>query len=256
MKLLLSSIVFLLFVIFFDSCIKNATPPQQILSGYTDSGGYHQFVYTDDKITEVHLMRNNAVIDTPYLRYNYGPSYVKKTYAFDKDFYIEYSINSYDLPTAIKPHPTAFNGIYNAHFYYKSGTDMLDSVMENSISGYTKYIPVYTNKNITELKIIQYYPNSNEVDTLPEHTYTYTDAPNVIRSSNSLLYIYVDGVARNELNIPLLFSANTLDSFSLGPDIYKYENGRFMYQTNSQGNITTESYGAGIFPYYRTYTYH
>ena len=162
-------------------------------------------------------------------------------------------MNDSKLPMRMTRHETRSDSTqYNseADFFYKPGTNVLDSVngyYSDTSSSYIHFTFEYEGENIS--KTIRKY--GAFTDTF---SYAYDVTPNLFRNSDPLLYIYSDLLELSPLDyydypfytmiffFPKVFSTSTLNTFSYtswGSII----NGKLNYTLSNDNKILKEWYG-------------
>jgi hypothetical protein len=194
-------------------------------------------MYSNGKISNMITSRG-----TKYVSFEYKENYVKAI----RDSETEYFLNSSKLPVRI-----VYNGVNNRDviFYYKSGTNILDSVINKLVPmGITKekYTFVYNGENIEKVVIQSHYSNTTAVSE-SYISYTYSSVPNIFRKSEPLLFIYNNPVGTFDyhsllLYFPKTFSASTFSSFSHPDYGGRIKSGKLTYSLNRDGKILKESY--------------
>jgi len=234
-------------IVIIVSCKKEQSKSK--LTGYKDSMYKYQAYYTNGKISALQIS------DGYQKRFEYKEDYVKVT-DFPFTSFFEYFLNNSKLPTSIIQHyDQSHKGELN--FFYKAGTIILDSAVW-TVAGVPfkeKYAFTYSGGNINEIRIDHF--NSDGTVSKTNFSYTYYTSPNIFRSTDSLLYIYINPQA--DLNFhnllfyfPKIFSAATFKTYSHFDGV-KLNGGTLNYTTNSAGKITKEwydGYGYGYDYYY------
>jgi hypothetical protein len=224
-------------IVIISSCKKEQS--KSTLTGYKDSMSKYEAFYTDGKIT---VLQSS---DGSQRRFEYKDDYVKVT-EFPYSSYYEYFLNNSKLPIRIiKHYDSTYKGELN--FFYKAGTVILDSAVLTeawALPIKTKYSFTYSGGNINQISID--YFNADGTVSKNNFSYTYYTAPNIFRSADSLLYIYVNPQADLSFHnilfyFPKIFSASTFKTYSYFDGI-KQNGGTLNYTTNSLGKVTKESY--------------
>ncbi|MDQ3845639.1 MAG: hypothetical protein M3342_16760 [Bacteroidota bacterium] len=219
---------------------------KNLLSGYKDSLSRYNVTYTNGRINT--LLRNGVF----YYSFEYKDNYVK---ASEQQAYIEYFLNNSGLPLRII-RKYGVSNVDETHFYYKTGTNILDSVVSNNsydwLAIYDKYSFLYNGGNIEQVIKSSFYRNGTvSKDTF---SYTYNPTPNIFRHTDPLLYIYVNpGFAMYYFQnllfyFPKVFSAATFNTYSF-PEGTRRRHGKLNYILNSKGKITKEWYDGWGHPY-------
>jgi hypothetical protein len=229
---------FIVIAVAFTAC-KKENEAASVLKTYSDSMALLNFTYKDKKVDAVFTSTSNK-----YVSFVHGENYIK---AIGKGIEVEYFLNSFKLPVRI----VYFYGVpgkYEVNYYYKQGTNILDSVVNTSGSNGTireKYSFEYNGENIEKVIIHSSYSFTTAISE-SFLSYTYSSAPNIFRNSDPLLFIYTNPLA--ELNyhsllfyFPKIFSGSTFATCS-----YPYNTtikiGKLNYSTNGAGKIVKEWY--------------
>jgi hypothetical protein len=219
------------------------------LMGYKDSLWKFDALYTNGKINSLQDNHNSI------WSFEYAENYVKAT---GEQSYYEYFLNnSKFLPNRIMQH---YGQSYKTeiNFFYKGGTNVLDSVVSTNTwsSLKTKYTFTYNVGNIEQVSAACLYPDGTVVKD--SFSYTYNSTPNIFQRADPLLYIYVN--PQTDLNFhnllfyfPKVFSVATFNTFSYFQG-YTRKEGKLNFETNQAGKITREwytGYGYGYDYYYK-----
>ena len=223
-------------IVIIVSCKKEQS--KSTLTGYKDSLSKYQAAYTNGKIS---VLQSS---DASQWLFEYKDDYVKVS-EFPFSSYFEYFLNNSKLPISIiKHYDQSHKGELN--FFYKAGTITLDSaVLTEAWAPFkVKYTFTYSGGNINQISIDNF--NADGTVSKTNFSYTYYTTPNIFRSTDSLLYIYINPQA--DLNFhnllfyfPKIFSAATFKTYSYFDGI-KLNGGTLNYTTNSVGKVTKEWY--------------
>jgi hypothetical protein len=186
-----------------------------------DSIGIWNFIYTDNKISDLYAKRpfvSDSVFH--YATFEYPEHNTLKAFASNKTSYVEYYLNDSGLPLRIVRQDVESNS--EMKFSYNQETNLLDSVVDqynwHTSHDYTKYTFQYENSNIVKLiRKIKYSDQQFYIDTF---SYTYDESPNAFQKANPLLYIFSNPFAEmTTFNMipyfPEIFSANTITSYTI-----------------------------------------
>jgi hypothetical protein len=223
-------------IVIIVSCKKEQS--KSTLTGFKDSLSKYQAYYTDGKISVLQSSGSSQ------WRFEYKGDYVKATEVPFSSFY-EYFLNNSKLPIRIIQHYHQSNkGELN--FFYKSGTIILDSAVWTVAWApfKVKYSFTYSGGNINEISIDNF--NADGTVSKTNFSYTYYTTPNIFRSTDSLLYIFINPQADLNFHNQLfyfskIFSAATFKTYSYFDGI-KLNRGTLYYTTNSVGKVSKEWY--------------
>ncbi|HVG13631.1 MAG TPA: hypothetical protein VM935_01685 [Chitinophagaceae bacterium] len=221
-------------------CKKESREPGLILQGYKDSMDRFNATYTNGKINALSVFD-----DKPMWKFQYKEKYVK---ASRDGINVEYFLNNANLPNKISRfyfatsnYPSFSNEIL---FYYKAGTNYLDSAVALSTSTWkekVKYTFTYNGDNIAKATEQVFYKDGVETESVT--SYTYESSPNIFRNTDPLLYVYINPIADLSYHnflfyFPKIFSAHTFSTYSL----HSGRVGKLNYTLNDKGKITKEWY--------------
>jgi hypothetical protein len=244
MKKILVYVLLGLTTFYIISCKKDGV--SNGLTGYKDTLGVCNAKYSNGRLSTI---SSGPGVNATW-SFEYKPQYVK---AFIDSFQIEYFLSSANLPLRIT---RTYNGgdISEMAFFYKNGSTILDSAVSVRSRQYiikNEYTFTYDGENIKEMKNLNFYfDGRTSIDTF---SYTYRNTPNVFRSTDPLLYIYINPQAderfHNQLSyFPKIFSASTFASFSDRDGLVRKES-IMNYTTDAKGRITKEWYTGFGHPY-------
>ncbi len=226
------------------SCQKEQVKKTDRLVAFRDANRYYSVKYNGDHVSGIHV---DSGLNAPFTiaTYTYGLNYIRASlHALTGYDHVEYFMKKNVLPVSILKHKK-INGVDSVvsrtDFYYKVGSDILDSVvLKNSVK--LNFIPVYVNGNITD-----YYLSQDNKPAILSGSFLYYPIVNIFKTTNPLLYVYSSPVFEFETFLmPRLFSNQTMK---------KFNGGSFIYDTDSKGNLSLEDYGPMVYPYRRTYVY-
>ncbi len=224
------------------SCEKEQSSVSQLAS-FSDNDNKYSVTYNGKYINQIKV---DSGAGAPYIiaNYSYGNNFIRADLHASTGYtHIDYQMKNASLPLSIKKYKL-YNGkdslVSSVEFYYKNGSDFLDSAVFDATSHYN-FIPVYSGTNITD-----YYVCTEYGPPVLSGSFLYYPITNVFRSTNPLLFIYSSPVFQFEaFLLPRLFSGSTLK---------KFNGGSFTYDTDKKGNLSLEDYGS-FYPYKRVYNY-
>ena len=239
------------------SCKKGSSGDAKISSrliGVQDSMYLLSFIYEGDKITHANFSFSNSPLKSDYANFEYSGDTDIKVSSPTSDVRTEFFINDSKLPVRMTRHETGTDGTkYNskADFFYKPGTNVLDSVNGYYLNTSTRYIHFtfeYDGGNIS--KTIR-----NEGLLIDTFTYAYDVTPNLFRNSNPLLYVYSDPLGQLSpvyyydypfytmvFFFPKVFSGSTLNTFSY-TSWGRIIHGKLSYTLSNDNKVSKEWYG-------------
>ncbi|HEV8084516.1 MAG TPA: hypothetical protein VGP55_15015 [Chitinophagaceae bacterium] len=190
-NILFLSLITLSFILLNCKKNDNATAISKLtaMGGIQDSGIVVSFVYAEDKISHSNYEIFGSVNSEPFANFEYSGNNDIKVSSLYSDLNIEFFLNDSKLPVRMTRHETGTDGTeYNskADFFYKPGTNVLDSVNGYYLNTTTSYIHFtfeYNGANIS--KAIRRQGPAMDI-----FSYVYDTQSNLFRSSDSLLYIY------------------------------------------------------------------
>jgi hypothetical protein len=215
-----------------------------------DTAGIYGFTYTGGQITGITNglpgLGSTTIGTIQYITVDSGD---RLLVTFPGDT-LTYFLTLSKLPIWIYQATTSNPRVYDfllAQFYYSPGTDVLDSAVFQDINTYT-YKFTYTGQNITRMD--ESYNNGMGEVPLGTFQFTYGDARNIFRGSDSLFYVYAyPATVAGEQDVIIAaffaetFSANTFTGMTA---INSYEFGSFSsnmtYTVNQDGKITSENF--------------
>jgi len=233
---------FVVVLVAIAACEKKQEGLSQLLS-FCDNDNKYSVYYEGAFIKQIKV---DSGAGAPYViaDYSYSNRFIRADLHSNTGYsHIDYTMKNASLPLEIKKYKL-LNGkdslVSSIHFYYKNGSDFLDSAVLHAASHYN-FIPQYSGTNITD-----YYVCTEYGPPVLSGSFLYYPITNVFRSTNPLLFIYSNPVFQFEtFLLPRLFSGSTLK---------KFNGGSFTYDTDRSGNLSIEDYGS-FYPYKRMYTY-
>ena len=174
-------------IFFLASCTRNnnliADNGARLKSITNDSAGTLHFNHTNDTITSV---SGHQIADIQYKAAGDTPCV---SIVYSDEEMIKYYLNSRKLPTKIIFYNTG--GIasnYRIDFFYRNGTFLLDSAVLDENGYKLIYNVFYSGNNISRIQESNVSANGNVV--VATFDYTYGSENNILRKTDSLLYIY------------------------------------------------------------------
>lgn len=223
------------------------------ITGDTDSSTNFFYYYNNNQVTDIYTFYKNSPDSVHYAHLDYtDDSYIKVTDPLNELRYTEYFLTNLKLPLTIIKHSDVLNEVETINFYYKPGTNFLDSISDNLTQGYYKmhYEFDYEGQNVSDVLVTQSYSGGSGTSSLH---YTYDiSTQNIFRRTDSLLYILTDPFATQISNtyIPQGFFANVFSAFTFNnldfvgdPYNYLYT---LKYNLNINGTISSLGYNNGI----------
>lgn len=228
----------------FIACQKEQVKKTDRLMSFRDTFRHYSLRYNGSQVSEIHVDSGQGA---PFIisSYEYKSNYIKATLHETTGYgFVEYFMKKNVLPVSILKYK-AVNGkdslISRTDFYYRNGTDAIDSVvLKNTVK--LCFMPVYNGANISE-----YYLSQDNKPAVLAGSFLYYPMVNIFKTTNPLLFVYSSPVFEFETFLmPRIFSNQTLS---------KFNGGAFVYDTDTKGNLSVEDYGPMIYPYRRTYKY-
>jgi hypothetical protein len=185
------------------------------ISSNEDTSANFFYSYTNNRVTDIYWFYQNLLDSFHYAHLDYlGDNYIKVTDPKNELRYTEYYLTDLKLPLTIIKHPDILDEKEIINFYYKQGTNLLDSINDSLTNGYYSmhYDFNYEGENISKILITGSYSGGSGEYSL---NYTYdTSTPNIFRYTDSLLYVYTDPFAQqiSTTYIPQNFFANTFSA--------------------------------------------
>ncbi len=238
----ISCLCFAVALVAIAACEKKQERLSKLVS-FSDNDNKYSVYYNGDFVKQIKV---DSGIGAPYIisTYSYSSNFIRADLHSNTGYsHIDYAMKNSSLPLNIKKYKL-YNGkdslVSSVHFYYKNGSDFLDSVVLDATSHYN-FIPVYSGTNITD-----YYVCTEYGPPVLSGSFLYYPLINVFKSTHPLLFIYSSPVFQFEtFLLPKLFSGSTLK---------KFNGGSFTYNTDSKGNLSIEDYG-NFYPYKKVYLY-
>lgn len=220
------------------------------ISSDVDTSANFFYSYTDNRITDIYLFYQNLLDSFHYAHLDYsGDNYIKVSDPQKTELhYTEYYLNDLKLPLKIIKHSDILDEKETINFYYKQGTNLLDSISDSSVHGYYSmhYKFNYEGQNISKILITQSYPGGSGEYNL-NYTYDISTA-NIFKYTDSLLYVYTDPFAQqiSTTYIPQNFFANTFSESTFHTILYTGDpfsySDTISYTLNSDGKISSLGY--------------
>lgn len=235
-------IILLLFLWTAFACQKQFSVDEK-LTQFSDNKYRYGVHYNGNTVTEI-TVDSGASAPFVIAKYSYYNGIIRADLDAATGYsHIDYFMKNASLPTRIckyRMNNTAEKLVQEVNFFYKAGTDQLDSVTLEGNMHY-RFVPLYSGGNIADYSI-----SSNYGPEIPSGSFLYYPIANVFKATNPLLFVYSSPVFEFETFLmPRIFSASTLK---------KFNGGTFIYDTDDKGKLSLEDYGP-TYPYKRTYIY-
>jgi hypothetical protein len=225
---------------------------QKLIRIESDSAGAWNLGYTNNQITSLHPTPGSLLNGADNIQYINTDSCEYITIN-----QVKFAINHSKLPIKIYRDNNIF-----INFFYRTGTNMLDSVIwynPNNLANDAKKIFRFTYSGQNIVNINAYYFANSTYSTIREnYTFSYGNASNIFRTSDSLLHVFSYPSSFGELPTDAglyfaeTFSESTFNKMTIDIDsndpqfgYQVHETFNMSYNLNNQGKITAENFDNG-----------
>lgn len=244
MPCLKSCLCLALVLMCFLCCQKEQSATMYRLLSFSDATRHYSVGYRGTRVSEIKV---DSGAGAPFIiaTYQYSNNYIRADLHESTGYaFVEYFFQKGTMPISVIKHKKINERdtiVSRTDFYYKAGTDEIDSVVLKNTNRFC-FMPVFSGGNITD-----YYLSQDNKPKVIAGSFLYYPVANVFKKTNPLLFVYSNPVFEFETFLmPRLFSVQTMS---------KFNGGSFVYDTDAKGNLSLEDYGANVYPYRRTYIY-